>query len=585
MRAAGTGAFWTLSAIFASLLAALASRLKTEQIDNAATHRAAMSAQSYRTARISGERGMILARDGRPLAENRKAFDLTVDPAKFKTAESLVAAIESALRTASLPGEANAAAVRRHMRVSPARPFTVLRGMTNGEVARFAEHSLELAGFDCVERYERIYPQGALAAHAIGRAGRDMPGGESETYDYADFEICGRDGLELQYDEYLRGVPGEMRIGIDSRGFAIMRETISPARKGPDLHTGLDISLQRAAEKALEGVKGAFAAIDPRDGTVMALASSPSFNPNDCTPVFRTEIYERYARDPGKPLFNRACAGAYAPGSTFKIVTALAFLGAGNSAGAEIECTGAFKVGDTKIRCARTWGHGRLDLVHAMCESCNPYFCTIGLLAGAERIEAAGRELGLGRRSGIDLPADTAGMLPTPEWKEARTGARWWDGDVAQMSIGQGQVLASPLQMAMLAGAVGSGAICTPRLNIALAVSRKPLGFPAKDLETVRRGMALVTERGSGKAAAERTAARVAGKTGTAQTGSGANLAKNVWFVGYASPENDSVRKEPLAVAIIVENGESGAETAAPRAGAILRAFYGTRTDGERTKE
>lgn len=581
MSAAGEGAFWTMAVAFTAGFAALVSRLKTEQIDHAAEHRAAMASQSYRTVRTAGERGRILARGGEELATNRKTFDMTVDPSAYKTAGEMLAAIAEAGRIAGRRAPADSAAAERHMRAAAARPFTAFRDLTSAEIARFAEHPGAPAGFDIVERHERTYPQGALAAHAIGRTGRDMPqAAAARGYDYADMEICGRDGLELQYDEYLRGVPGETRIAIDARGFATVRETTTPARKGPDLATGIDLALQRAAENAIAGVKGAFAAIDPRDGTVRALASSPTFDPNDCTPVFRAEVYRKYAGDPDKPLFNRACSGTYAPGSTFKPVTALAALSAGIPPETEIECTGVYTVGDAKIRCARTWGHGKLDMAHAMCESCNPYFCTIGTAAGAEALGAAARAVGLGRRTGIDLPADAAGIVPGREWKEAHMHSRWWDGDTAQMSIGQGQVLASPLQMALAAGAIGSGSLCAPRLNTALPVVRAPLPFKEGDLSAVRRGMALVTARGSGRAAAENVAADVIGKTGTAQVGSGAARRKNTWFIGYATPAPSAARAEPLALAIVVEDGESGGETAAPRAGEVMRSFYGAKTGG-----
>lgn len=576
MRAAGPGAFWTMAAAFAAGFAALVSRLKTEQIDNAAEHRAAMASQSCRTVRTAGERGRILARGGEELAANRKTFDMTADPAFYRTPGELLAAVAAAGRIIGRQGTADAAAAERHMRAAAARPFIAWRGLTAAEIARFSERCDVPPGFDIAERYERTYPQGRLAAHAIGRTGRDMPAaGAAGAYDYADMEICGRDGLELQYDEYLRGVPGETRIAIDARGFATVRETVVPARKGPDLATGIDMALQRAAEKALSGVKGAFAAVDPRDGTVRALASSPSFDPNDCTPVFRAEVYRKYAEDPDKPLFNRASSGVYAPGSTFKPLTALAALSAGIAPERQIECTGAYQIGDTKIRCARTWGHGTLDLVHAMCESCNPYFCAIGVEAGADRLGAAARAAGLGRRTGIDLPADAAGTVPGRKWKQAHMHSRWWDGDTAQMAIGQGQVLASPLQMALAAAAIGSGTLCAPRLNTALPAVRSQLPFAADDLATVRRGMALVTERGSGRAAAQNVAADVIGKTGTAQVGGGAAKRKNTWFIGYATPVAASRSREPLALAIVVEDGESGAETAAPRAGEALRAFYG----------
>ena len=576
---------WLLIAVFAAGFATLAARLKTEQIDRSDEHRAAMASQSYRYAATAGERGRILARGGYPLAANRKTFDLVADPAAFAsrgdwsaTAESLLAAIERLAGGIGRKPDIDEETIARHLKAAAARPLAVWRGLSIGELAKFEENASDFPGFFSVERSERTYPLGAAAVHVTGRTGRDSapppPGGAK--YDYTEMEPRGRDGLELQYDEYLRGAAGETRIAIDARGFARHRENIVPPQKGPDLSTGIDVVLQRAVHSQLEGVVGAMVVLDPRDGAVRAMASSPSFDPGDCVPVFPKELYDKYVSDPAKPLFNRAAGGVYAPGSTFKPITALAALGAGIPADTVCECTGAFATGGEKIRCARTWGHGSLDLRHAMCESCNPYFCEIGVRAGIDAIAAEAELFGFGAKTQVDLPSEAAGLVPGPAWKaRRRNGAAWRDGDTAQTSIGQGALLASPLQMARAAAALGTGWLCRPRLNTALPVVRARLAVPEEDFAAVRDGMRLVVERGSGRPAAENVAAMVIGKTGTAQTGSGETRRKNTWFIAYVEPTDSSLRDEPLALAVVVEDGESGGETAAPRVGAVLRAFYG----------
>ena len=595
-RAEGVLQFCALVSVFAAGFAAVLVRFKEEQIDHAAEHRAAMASQSYRYERVSGERGRIFARGMETLAGNSAAVDIVMDPAFFATVprsarsapqyqyagdtpeDRMLAAMQTVSAVVGRPAEIDAAKVRRHLKTETSRPMTVWRNLTAAELARFAEHGDAFPGFATASRQTRTYPQGSLAAHVVGRTGRDAPppAPDGSGRGFAEMEICGRDGLELQYDEYLRGEPGEVRTAVDARGFATRREVVDFPRKGPDLVLELDMSLQRAAESQLKGVKGAIVVLDPRDGAVRAMVSSPSFDPNDCTPVFPKALYDKYASDPAKPLFNRAAGGTYAPGSTFKPATALAALASGFAPEYVYECTGAYGAGDMRIRCARTWGHGELDLVHAICESCNPYFCEIGVKTGARALAEEAKKFGFGEKTGIDLPADASGSVPEPADGGADpAGAVRRVGDVAQVSIGQGRLLVTPLQLARMAGAIGTGWLCTPRLNAALPAVRKALDVPKADLDAVRKGMFMVVERGSGVAAGAGVAARVAGKTGTAQVGAGTHRRKNTLFVAYATPAAGARRAEPLALAVIVEDGETGGATAAPRAGAILREFYG----------
>ena len=573
-------AFWISSAVFLAGFATLGVRLHEEQIINAAAHARRMASQSHRTAQTSGLRGRILDRRGEPLADNRLSLCVAVDAAAFRgpgdVEERLAAAAAAVARAVGRPPDVPKAAVRRHLRLELPRLLILWRGLSEDELARFEENSFRFPGFECVTEAERIYPQGATAAHLAGRVGRDrkpVQSGDSRP-DYIDREPCGREGLELQYDEYLRGVPGEERLLVDARGFSAGRETVAPARPGPDLVLTVDLALQRAAEAQLAGLCGACAAIDPRNGAVRVLASAPSYNPGECVPVLSEATYRRLSEDPGKPLLARAVAGTYAPGSTFKLVTALAGLSAGHAASETRFCDGAWELGGMKIKCARIWGHGELDLPHALRESCNPYFCGLGVAVGIGELARTARILGLGSRTGIDFPADAAGLVPDAAWKESRRGAPWRTGDLAQMSIGQGMLLATPLQMARLAAAVGSGRIATPRLNAALPPDVRPLPFSAGQLEAVRLGMRLVVDGGTGRRGGEGVEARVIGKTGTAQVGSGATRRKNAWFVAYATPTAASRTQEPLAVALIVEDGESGGTTAAPRVAEILKAFY-----------
>lgn len=587
--ASGLVAFVLLSALFAAGFAVLAVRLREVQVSRAAEYRRDMDSQSYRRVQTAGLRGRILDRHGVPLAENRLSRRIVVAPEAYRAktrGETTEARLAGALASlAAIVGRAPAvdeAAIRRHLRLELARPLVAWRDVTDEELARFAEHSAGYPGFECVAGAERSYPQGTVAAHLVGRVGRDRQSADAPgvKVNFVDTELCGREGLELQYDDYLRGMPGDERVMVDARGYATARITAVAPHSGLDLTLTIDLGLQRAAERQLAGLRGACVAIDPRDGAVRALASAPAFDPNECVPVLRTAVYNRLANDPAKPLLCRATAGTYAPGSTFKPVTALAGLATGHSAADVYECIGYYQIGEMKIRCSRTWGHGGMDLAHALKESCNPYFCALGMSSGSNAVIRAAREFGLGERTGIDFPTDAAGVVPDAEWKARYFyDPKWRPGDLAQMSMGQGQLLATPLQMARVAAAIGSGRLVTPRLNAALPPQSRPLAFPPDHLRAVRRGMAMVVDGGTGRLAGEGVDAFVIGKTGTAQVGAGQNRRKNTWFIAYATPTAASRTAEPLAVALVVEDGESGGGTAAPIVAEVLKAYYNSNSE------
>ena len=470
--------FWTMAAVFAAGFTVLAVRLKEEQVDNAGKHRQEMQFQSFRRVQTAGLRGRILDRNGTVLADNRLSLDIVANPEAFKasakgetTIGNMMKAIERASKVVGRPSNLDEKTLRRHLGRELARPVAVWRDVTEAELARFSEHSRELPGFDCTAGAERVYPCGELAAHLVGRVRRDMHRVESgdTKINFVDKDLCGREGLELQYDEYLRAMPGEEILLVDARGYAKSRKTLVEARDGFDLKLELDAELQREAERQLEGEKGALVAIDPRNGAVRALASAPAFDPNDCVPVFRKETYDRLAKDPAKPLLNRATSGTYAPGSTFKPITALAGMSTGRSPRETRICTGVYELGGMKIKCGRTWGHGDVDMIRALRESCNPYFCALGVATGTNALCRMAKTFGLGARTGIDFPTDAAGLVPDASAKaRLDPGSRWRLGDLAQMSMGQGMLLVTPLQMARLAGALGTGSLFVPRLNSAL---------------------------------------------------------------------------------------------------------------------
>ena len=251
-------------------------------------------------------------------------------------------------------------------------------------------------------------------------------------------------------------------------------------------------------------------------------------------------------------------------------MTALAGLRAGVPPEATYDCTGVFELGGMKLHCARRWGHGPIDMRHAIKESCNTYFSNLGCDIGTNALFSAARAMGLGAKTGLDFPQDSAGIVPSAEYKRSHYDLPWYASDLAHASIGQGHLLVTPLQMARLAGAIGTGFLTRPRLRADSPVECMLLPFSAQNLAVIREGMRMVVDGGTGHLAGEGVAVSVAGKTGTAEVGLGATRRKNTWFIAYAPAE-----KPTVAIAMVIENGESGGTTTAPKVNAVLKAIFG----------
>ena len=571
---------WVTAAFFAVGILVLGVRLKAVQVDGVGESNYDMRRQSLRRVQTEGGRGRILACDGTVLAGNRPTLSITINPSLYrgrdweKTAEEIKAALARAERVVGRPAEVGDREIMRHLRQSLARPLEAWRDLTEDELARFSEHGREFPGFSCSAGEVRVYPEKTLASQLIGYVGRDRVASSSdEKFSFREFEMRGRGGLEYYSDGFLRGAPGEMRLQVDSRGFTHREWTVVEAKRGPDLRLTIDPAVQRAAEAQLADVRGACVVLDPRDGAVLAFASSNTIDLNRMVPVLSQACYEESLKSR-----NLASGGAYAPGSTFKPLTALAAMKSGVEPGYGYECVGYYECGPMKIRCARAWGHGDMDIRSALRESCNSFFCNLGVTAGTNAVMSTARAFGLGSRTGIDFVEDLPGLVPDAEAKFARGAGPWYAGDLAQMSIGQGLLLVTPLQMARVIGAINTGFLVTPRLNSELPPVRTPVrGFTEAQFRTVREGLAMVTNGGTGRRGAAGVDAEVVGKTGTAEVGYGERRYKNTWFVAYAKPNAKSRSgsgDRTVAVAMVIEHGESGGGTTAPRVAEILKTIY-----------
>ncbi len=598
-----------LAAVFVFGELVLAISLFRLQVLNVADFKEEQTIQATRRVRVPGLRGRILDRRGRVLAESRASLGIRCDLQAFRrrgAASNTVAAVEASLdRLADLirrPRQVSAAQIARHVQTASAVPLAVWRDLDEEAFARFCEHAWAYPGFEGFTAAERVYPYGALAAHVLGYTGRGDPegAGDDPVY-YSEKEMRGREGVEGFYNGYLASAAGERRVLVDARGFGISatrRALISDAAAdgdvapadGLDLTLTLDAEIQAAVERELRGVTGAAVVLDPRDGAVLALASAPAFNPNDCVPRLSAAVYATLTNAPAKRGQNRAIAEAYAPGSTFKPITALAGLATAWMPEDEYDCQGVYRLGNLRLHCWDRYGHGPVNVRMALEQSCNTFFCNLGTAVGSNAVITAARAFGLGRQTGIDLGGEVAGVVPDDAWKRRWYGLPWYPGDTCQMCIGQGMLLVTPLQMAVVAAALANGGtVHRPYLHVPAAGRRRPApgrAIPyAKDaIALVRDGMRDVVESGTGQSILVRgetdaeTGRRIrhrlnvscAGKTGTAEIGRGATKRKNTWIIAFAPFE-----KPTVALAMIVERGESGGKTVAPRVHNVLAAIFG----------
>jgi len=385
--------------------------------------------------------------------------------------------------------------------------------------------------------------------------------------------MFGANGIESHYNDWLTGQLGEQLIRVDARGYKRTVWQGQPSVVGHDLRLTLDAQLQQVLERTLKGRKGAGVVMDPRNGEILAMASAPTYDANAFLPIIRSDIWKRLNEDPAIPLYNRAIQGRYAPGSTFKPVTALAALLQPSFAPEEeYVCDGAFVLGTMRLRCWNTYGHGAVALRKAIEQSCNSYFCHLGHQVGYPALYEQARLLGLGQKTGIDLPSENAGLLPSEEWKARNLRDPWRPGDTCQIAIGQGLLLTTPLQMAALTATIANrGKVFRPHL-VKREEAPSPvrqIDWPASVLDRVHEGMHDVASVGTGRRVKIRRT-EIAAKTGTAEYDVAGVRHKNTWMTAFAPLTNACV-----AVAIVVEDGVSGGQTVAPMVRDLMVAVFG----------
>ena len=461
-------------------------------------------------------------------------------------------------------------------------------------MAKFSEHDVGLPGVDIAIKPVRSYIYGALAAHLLGYVGMpdDVDKEEARKFTFYQADVEGKSNIEKSMDEYLRGKPGMRYLRKSAKGTieGILRE--DPPQQGANVFLTLDARIQSIAEEALRAVgRGGAVVVDPNNGNILAMASVPSFDPNKFIPSIKAKDWKALQKDEADPLVNRAIS-ALPPGSTFKLITSLAGLRR-NLANARYNCGGGVSYGDHFFQCwaaEKHYTHGTLGLVDAIKVSCDSFFYQYGNAASIQSIDTVGKMLGIGEESGLRLTGEQTGNLPGPEWMQIHhPQERWSQAQTANVSIGQGYTLVSPLQLAMAYATIANGGICYyPRLvekvlnqdgspvldehgNVAVSQTprvrwdlRKEL--PPDQIELVRKGLwKVVNEDGGTGGRARLKEVQVAGKTGTAQATDRGHKDTVAWFACFAPFE-----KPRYVVAVMVQGGEHGGSVAGPVATRIL---------------
>ena len=607
-------------------LGALAARLWWVQVARGAEWTARIRGSSEATVRIPSIRGEIRDRNGVPLVQNRASYEVdfylpemvkgyrqrygqppitdyrgTISgmPKDLKEPDIVKivnGGIVPRLDDLDLARDYNASQLQKHYRTNTEVPYTYIKDIDFPTMAKFSEHDVGLPGVDIAIKPVRSYVYGAFAAHLLGYVGApdDINKEDAKKYTFYQGDVDGKSNIEKLMDEYLRGKPGVRHLRRNAKGQidGVLKE--DPPQQGANVFLTLDARIQAIAEEALRAVSRAGAVVvDPNNGNILAMASVPSFDPNTFIPSIKAKDWKALQKDEGDPLVNRAIS-ALPPGSTFKLVTAFAGLrGTKNLANAKYSCGGGVSYGDHFFRCwvaEKHYTHGTIGLADAIKVSCDSFFYQYGNAAGIQSIDVVGKLLGIGEESGLHLSGEQTGNMPGPEWMQIHhPRERWSQAQTANVSIGQGYTLVSPLQLAMAYVAAANGGTCYyPRLvdkvldqNDTPVVDEqgKTVNFAPRiraelrnqvspqDMELVRQGLwKVVNEDGGTGGRARLKDVVVAGKTGTAQATDRGQEENVAWFTCFAPFDHPK-----YVVAVMVQGASGhGGEVAGPIATRIL---------------
>ena len=536
---------------------------------------------------ILAPRGKILDREGRTIVDNYPSFSalLLRDSSRDLNADADLIA-------QGLHMDANEVRARvLHFAAMPQyQPIFLKEDITPDELSFIEAHRNELPELDTIMAHRRLYPRNGFMAHLIGYVGEvteDMLN-QPQFELYSPGDVVGVSGVERQYNTVLMGQNGSRRALVNSHGREVGHLDETPAVPGKQLKLTLDVDLQIAAEEALEGKNGAIVAMDPHNGEILAMVSGPTFDPNDFAVRVSRDQWNKLVNDPDKPLLNKAIQAQLAPGSTFKIIMSVAGWQEGIAQSLHVNCTGSAEFYGRRFGCWVKTGHGEVELEKAIYASCDVFFYTLAEKLGIERIAKYATELGLGQKTGIDLPNEVAGVMPSEEWKIKNFKQKWFAGETISVGIGQGAVAITPVQLLRAISAISMGG----KMVVPHVVN--PDGLPqgyvqtshydeVKNVSIDPNGWTFITDAmtrvlmpGGSAPSAGVPGIDIAGKTGSAQIVSlttrakfknAEDLAQNGWFVGFTPRRNPDI-----VVCVLFQGGEHG-KLAARLATQVIKAY------------
>jgi penicillin-binding protein 2 len=522
-------------------------------------------------------RGEIYDHKGKLLVTNRPAVNFAIIPAEVNECQILADKIGSILAVDSTYIIDKV----ENLRQNPFQALTIKRDLEKEKIVAIEEQKYKFKGTILTVQPERKYLYQNFAAHVLGYV-NEISEEELKTSLFGHLAVgdtVGKSGLERSYDSYLRGEKGHKEVEVDALGREIATIQFQEPIAGNDIYLTINSDLQQYVQKLMVDKKGAIMVSDPYTGKILALVSYPDYDPNIFTQQMSEEQWQEIAQSEDNILCNRTIQGIYPPGSVFKLIIAIAALEEGIvDLNSKVYCPGYYQLGDSLFKCWKENGHGNQTIVEAIANSCNVFFYTMGIKLGIDRLNYYAKLFGFGEKTGIDLPGELEGLVPSQEWKRKTFNQSWYPGDTVNMSIGQGFLLVTPFQIHnMLCLIANEGNYFKPSY-VDKIVSKsgevikklepeliREIGISENTFQIIKKGMRKVVEDGTGRSA-NIEEVKIAGKTGTAQNPQGENHA---WFVGFAPYE-----KPEICVTVFIEHGGDGSQAAAPIASNIIQKYF-----------
>lgn len=566
-------------------------RLWHLQILNADDYLAKSENNRLRFVPVAASRGAILDRAGTVLVSNRPSFSLAVVPQEVRDKESLLTLLSTLLGLDRLDMSERWEKDKRRAKYYP---IVLASNITRDQVEIVEENRLRLPGIEIEMKPVREYTSSQLAAHLLGYIGevteKELNSEGFENYNPGDY--AGKNGIERALENELHGIDGGRQLEVDARGRVLRTISESYPSVGNSVVLTIDAAVQKQAERAFGDLAGAAVVMDVTNGEILAFVSNPGFDPSLFSGKLPADIWQGYLDDKRHPLENKALSGQYPPGSTFKMITALAGLQDNIiNESTSVNCSGSYELGTSTFKCWNKKGHGATNLRKSLRESCDVFYYQLGEKLGVDKIAAAAQSFKLGSSLGVELLNEKNGLIPTTEWKQKRFGKRWYHGETLPVSIGQGAVIMTPIQLASMTATIANeGIIYRPHLVKRIVdadgktlkeTKSEVIGnatFSKESFRLVKLGMlSVVNDPGGTGAMARLYDVKVAGKTGTSQVvklrdakiNTPYQFRDHALFVAFAPFE-----KPEIAVSVVIEHGEHGGAAAAPIAGRILRAYF-----------